>query len=143
MNRAGSVFGRVLTALTVAGLFVVAIWGLQVGDFMLRPHWEDWINRVPFDSEKWKGTNGSQQRLNMVADLEARHPLNGKTEAEVLLLLGSPSDEWTGDRFPNAGCQKVWQYSMGSDRHSIGPAYAYFVVGFSDGKVVTTWRYSD
>jgi len=134
---------RLLIALSVVGLYLVAVWVIPVGGFLLGPHWEDWANRVPFDSEQWKAAAGSVQRLNMVADLQARHPFTGKAEAEVLAILGAPSQESTGDTFPNAGCQKIWEYCLGGDRHSIGPALAWFVVGFRDGRVVRTWRYAD
>jgi hypothetical protein len=135
--------GRLLIALSVVSLYLVVVWVIPVGGFLLGPHWEDWANRVPFDSEQWKAAAGSVQRLNMAADLQAKYPLTGKTEAEVMAILGPPSQESAGDTVSNAGCQKIWQYCMGGDRHSIGPALAWFVVAFREGKVVTTCRYAD
>jgi hypothetical protein len=134
---------RLVIVLTVVGLYLLVVWVIPVGDFLLSPHWQDWINRVPFDSEKWKAEERSAERLDMVVELQARHPLTGKTETDVGALLGPPSQELAGEAFPNAGCQRVWEYRLGPDRHSIGPAYAYYVVGFRDGRVVRTWRSSD
>ena len=49
----------------------------------------------PFDSERWKGVDGwdDEARCGMIADLEYRVGLEGRTRAEVESMLGPPENE--------------------------------------------------
>ena len=51
----------------------------------------------PFDSEQWKAADPSSKvRCGMAADLRYRIELVGKSDAEVLELLGQADDEAAG-----------------------------------------------
>ena len=51
----------------------------------------------PFDSERWKAAHTlTKVRCGMVADLRYRVGLVGRSEADVLELLGDDDDERTG-----------------------------------------------
>jgi hypothetical protein len=50
----------------------------------------------PFQSELWKSAGGGDVRCDMVADLRERIGLVGKTKAQLIELLGPPSDDGQG-----------------------------------------------
>lgn len=53
---------------------------------------KEWLNRMPFDSAKWKAGNENDIRIRMVDSLLRKNELNGKTRAEILALLGEPDN---------------------------------------------------
>ena len=70
----------------------------------LRKPWRDYKAR-PFDSEKWR--NGDRvDRGTMYADLFMKRTLNGKTQDEVLQLLGKP------DKKASVEGREVWLYRL-------------------------------
>jgi len=77
---------RVLAGGIILVLFVGLAWafGLGAPGYGKLPR--------PFDSEDWKAADGwDDTRCNMVADLRHRIGLTGRTEAEVVALLGPPT----------------------------------------------------
>lgn len=83
---------------------------------------------VPFEAGLWKGYDNfpSQEnpRTSMLRDLEANHLKPGMTRAQVVALLGPPSD--TLDRVANGGYYLT--YSLGGYKRSFG--YSYYQVYF-------------
>jgi hypothetical protein len=99
---------------------------------------------IAFDSEKWKSKDHLEQRQDMIADLELNYPLIGRTESEVMALLGQPSEVLARESVPNSGCDQAWEYRMGPSRgFKLGPDVERFVVGFVGGRVAKTWQYAD
>ena len=48
------------------------------------------LNRLPFDSEKWKAGNEDEIRIRMVDSLLRKYEFTGKSRAEVVAILGEP-----------------------------------------------------
>jgi len=70
----------------------------------LKKPWRDYKAK-PFDSEKWR--NGDRiDRGTMYADLFMKRTLNGKTQDEVLQLLGKPDKKATVEG------REVWLYRL-------------------------------
>lgn len=79
---------------------------------------------IPFDAEVWKQAGSREPdnsgsltefpRHGMAKDLISRRLIYGKTEKEVVDLLGPPSDD-----LRLQGGRQLW-YWLGPDRHLIG-----------------------
>jgi hypothetical protein len=82
---------KVTIAGVVALLCLGAVWafGLATPDAFDLP--------TPFSSSRWKATDGSHYaRCSMAADLTHRIGLIGRSEDEVVSLLGKPEGEQNG-----------------------------------------------
>lgn len=80
-------------------LISIAILGLAIGGYFAYPYIsffadtgfdmaKERLNRLPFDSAKWKAGNENDIRLRMVDSLLRKYDLSGNTKAEILALLG-------------------------------------------------------
>ena len=77
---------RILAGGIVLALLVGLAWALGIGT----PGYTN-LPR-PFNSEAWKAADGwDETRCGMVADLQYRLGLVGRTEAEITQLLGPPT----------------------------------------------------
>ena len=78
-----------LPLLSILGIAVAWFLGLGTPGKMNLPR--------PFDSERWKAADPlTKARCGMMADLRYRFGLVGRSEAEVVELLGNDDDEATG-----------------------------------------------
>ena len=55
---------------------------------------QEYYNREPFDSVAWKSSQQfhNESRIRMVDNLLARHKLKGKSEEDIIALLGKPHE---------------------------------------------------
>jgi hypothetical protein len=107
---------------------------------------DDWRHRRAFDVDLWRRQEVSQHdphwppRLCMVDDLLARGQLCGKTETQVVELLGLPTDKMV---LPGTtGCQI--SYYLGPERGPFGIDSEALCIAFgTDGKVSRQWIHRD
>jgi hypothetical protein len=99
----------------------------------------------PFDARQWRAQIGARTepwtpRLRMVGDLLATRRLDGLSRAEVVELLGPPSDlDYLEDVRPTCD---LW-YSLGPLRDSLDHGSQWLLVAFDeDGHVRRYWRWS-
>jgi len=102
------------------------------------PEYQAWKNAIPFDSEEWKADQGHGRRLDMLADLFARHRLEGMTIEQVEKLLGKPSHS---DDPPH---DLTFYYHLGPDQYTFMAMIddAILFLCFHDGRVVRVGRTS-
>ena len=81
----------------------IAILALAIGGYFAYPYIsfftdmgfdaaKERLNRLPFDSAKWKAGQENDIRIRMVDSLLHNYELRGKTRAEILALLGKPDN---------------------------------------------------
>jgi len=88
-------------AISVIALLLFLSVALACG---LKKPWRDYKDK-PFDSEKWR--NGDRiDRGTMYSDLFMKRTLNGKSQDEVLQLLGKP------DKKASVEGREVWLYKI-------------------------------
>jgi hypothetical protein len=96
-----------------------------------------WLNRVPFDSDEWKEAE-PDARYAMAWDLRAGL-LRGKTQEEVVELLGQPMTRKAGGENPG----ETWYYDLGGEKYQFQfdhPSDAVLAVHFVEGRVVKVWK---
>jgi hypothetical protein len=107
---------------------------------------KDWRHRRAFDADLWRRQELTKYdpqwppRLCMADDLIGRRILPGKTEAEVIALLGRPTD-----RMSTAGTSEcLLSYYLGPER---GPfridSETLCIEVVTDGKVSRQWIHRD
>ena len=81
-------------------LFIaIAILALAIGGYFAYPYIsfftdmgydvaKERLNRLPFDTAKWKSGKENDIRIRMVDSLLRKYELSGKTRSEILALLG-------------------------------------------------------
>jgi hypothetical protein len=103
--------------------------------FSVKPAWEDYTHRLPFDSATWKARTADDgtrwpTRLRMADDLLASGVLAGKTRSQVTALLGRDDD--SGDAVRSG----LWFY-LGPGRDAFGFDQETLAIRFgADGRVV-------
>src|SRR5262245_34009647 len=134
--------GMLTALILVCSLFTLAIAPHLI--FEVPCAVSDWWNRIPFDSVAWKADANGQinRRYDMLADLLRKHNLVGMSEAEVKQLLGEPTMPEDWQHQSASGYTAAFCYCLGFARHSLGPDYAFLVLGYKDGKVVEIWQRS-
>lgn len=97
------------------GILVIG-YVLFVAAMVFSPTVQDYVNRIEFDSEKWKNWEESESdltlRWDMVADLTSEYKLVGMTVQEVKDLLGEPNQASKGSLYYYLG-------SLGIDTGSL------------------------
>ena len=91
------------------------------------------LNRMPFDSAKWKAGNENDIRLRMVDSLLRKYDLSGKTRAEILALLGEADN--TG-YFRDYGLV----YRLGAERGFISIDSEWLVFRLDTNNTVKEYR---
>lgn len=83
-------------------LFIpLAILALAIGGYFAYPYIslfaeigcaaaKERLNRLPFDSAKWKAGNEDEIRIRMVDSLLRKFEFTGKSRTEVVYILGEP-----------------------------------------------------
>jgi hypothetical protein len=130
-----------LAMFAVGGLpFLPALW--LFGSEALK----DWWHRRAFDAVLWRGQEATRYdplwppRLCMVDDLIGRRILPGKTEAQVIELLGPPTDRMA--RTGSSTCRL--SYYLGPERGVFGIDSETLCIEIStDGKVGRQWIHRD
>lgn len=115
----GSSNSQKQNAVSVVALLLLLSVALACG---LRKPWRDYEAK-PFDSEKWRNADRIE-RGTMYADLFMKRTLNGKTQDEVLALLGKP------DKKASVQGREVWLYRLEVIGEWTGPC---FPVSFEPG----------
>ena len=111
---------RVVLVVVAAVVFAASVW--SVVNYQ--------ISHRAFDRAVWLSADVTQRvRVRMVDDLTRRHHLVGKTEAEVVALLGPPTDELTD-------WDRAWY--LGPDRGYDSPEW--FAVRMDDAGRVARYR---
>jgi len=131
---------------TIAALAVFGLPCLPVLWVIGSEVFQDWWHRRAFDADQWRHQELSEYdpqwppRLCMADDLIVRRILLGKTEAQVIALLGRPTD-----RLPTAGTSAcLLSYYLGPERgpFRIDSETLCIEVG-TDGKVGRQWIHRD
>lgn len=94
-------FSTVATSNAILALFMILTVTVACG---FRKPWRNY-DKQPFDSQKWK-TGDAQTRGTMYFDLFIKRTLTGKTEDDVLELLGEPDTKKTIEGL------NVWLYRI-------------------------------
>jgi hypothetical protein len=134
-----------------------AVGGVMVAPCLLCPlgvifHAEllHFSNHKPFNPEAWKAADAST-RYDLSWDLIHGDVLTGKSQAEVLDLLGEPSikQEFQLGELPLHGDGPAppgsanWYYDLGSEKYEfqLGPSGAVLIVRFESGVVTQVRRH--
>ena len=91
----------------------------------------EYLNRQPFDSERWKSAP-TTERYDLAWDLHHGR-LNGLTKSDVIDLLGEPTE----GNYPNSD---GWWYSLGCHKYSIHfdiDDTARLIITFEDDRAVS------
>lgn len=93
---------RACTVIMAIGLLGGLCWVFGIGT-------PGWFNLpTHFSSSRWKATTGwHKTRCSMIADLRRRVILTGRTQHEVVNLLGSPDMQMDGSRSTYLLCQSL------------------------------------
>ena len=91
------------------------------------------LNRLPFDSAKWKAGNEDEIRIRMVDSLLRKYEFTGKSRAEVVGILGEPDK--TG-----YFCDYDMVYRLGIERGFISIDREWLVLKLDTNSAVTEYR---
>ena len=88
---------------------------------------------VEFDSQKWKTESETEMTLrwDMMNSLRKNHKLKGMTKAEVIELLGVPTQSYNSS----------FNYDLGPSKRGIN--YGYLELTFNEKEVVTDFVVGD
>ena len=125
-------------------LISIAILGLAIGGYFAYPYIsffadtgfdmaKERLNRLPFDSAKWKAGNENDIRLRMVDSLLRKYDLSGNTKAEILALLGEAD---------NTGYFRNYDlvYRLGAERGFISIDSEWLVFRLDTNNTVKEYR---
>lgn len=126
--------------LTVLVLAVVAIpvlfYVLLAAFLFLKPMYDDYSSRVPFEENTWRAADrldASPSRVQMVDDLLAKNDFYGKTRSDVTALLGEP---------PDTGYFSNWDmiYWLGPERGLLSIDSEWLVFRLNDDSRVVDYQ---
>lgn len=88
---------------------------------------------IKFDSEKWKTQSETEMTLrwDMMNSLRKNHNLKGMTKAEIIELLGIPTQSYN----------TTFNYDLGPSKRGIN--YGYLELTFNEKEVVTEFKVGD
>ena len=126
-------------------LFIaIAILALATGAYLAYPYisffadlgydaFKERLNRLPFDSAKWKAGNEDEIRIRMVDSLLRKYEITGKSRAEVVDILGEPD---------KTGYFRDYDmvYRLGMERGFISIDSEWLVLKFGTNNAVTEYR---
>ncbi|MFQ4137822.1 hypothetical protein PGN35_016010 [Nodosilinea sp. PGN35] len=134
---------RRLIALIVGGLLVTSFPFLVVGGLLAKTNWDEWQHcrgYTQFNFSQWNDPTLSAAptyvRLCMVDDLVDKYILMGRSQADVIELLGSPEPETSFSDYDMV-------YVLGPERSFISIDYEWLVIKLdaaghvNEAKIVT------
>lgn len=119
---------RLLIALIVGGVLVTGFPFLVVGGLLAKTNWDEWQHcrgYTQFNFTQWNdptlSASPTYARLCMADDLVAKYILLGRSQADVIELLGTPESETSFADYDMV-------YMLGPERSFISIDYEWLVI---------------
>lgn len=109
-------FNYTVFAILIIGILLCAVWGIR------------YKYQHTFSTSKW--TANPHERVKMVDDMLSKHDLTGKTEQEIIALLGEDSGKKISSAKDNS-----FVYYLGDERGLISIDSEWLIISFTDGLV--------